>query len=1247
MSKFSIAFLVLLFSSAGFGQTPELLNWAKTHGGKALYTRFGVHNGNRVAISFRSDGSISGTNANDIRGEWPYPATHDSYIGDVTPLVGIEIPISDYTGDGIPDTLHSVTISPGPRNGQSNKVDPNTGQFQGFEPEPGYVNLNQDTVAMSHIPSSWPSIWPDHPDWIVPGTGKSYWDGYFGKGVNNADQESYFVMDDAQDNSVQQRTHYLFHPDSTDTSRSGMGLVVAVRGFQWSQIQAQDVIFYLYDITNIGTTNYSKADFGLIIGGCVGGYDNDLNDLGNVCKDNLAYFDLNNNLTYTWQANDNVYEVRFTPISQVLPGVRNSIGYAAYSYLESPGNPYDAIDNNNSSEEPNAPVFSENDFTFNSSTASYLATRTLHRTDDGKNPNFPSDKIVLITLTPEIITGGTQTPFQVIRYERQVVLLDTLLRSAADTETVYSQGIPYRIYDGEVLADIPNNGYDDNLNGIIDENHDLHYQRIFRDANGNVIKQDTRPLAYANYVTGAGTDNTMVDEARDSGPGHVVTGYVPDYTQPRDLSTGKYPPAMKSHWSGDENGNWNPNFDDVGADGVPHTGDFGEGDGIPTEGEPHFDQTDVNESDQLGLTSFNFFNQSESPDMSKSEVLWNRMIPGYFDVIPQTPMDGDFIFASGYFPLPSLHTERFSMALVFGPDSSTVFENKQVVQQIYDNNYNFTKPPYKPTLTAIPGDKKVTLLWNSIAESFVDNTIQDTTKQHTFEGYKVYRSTDPGFTEGDGQAIATFDLVDQVRGYFLPQTQALAALPKFYLGNDVGLVHTYVDSGLQNGEGYFYAVTAYTKGDAGNSVYPAETPKFVTIDAQGIAHPDINVAYVVPQAPSAGYNAPGTPNVLSAVPGTTLTGTGTVSLNVANPRAVFNKTYRVTFSDTLANFVPSTTGYYVVDYTDSLSPDTLVKAQLVQNETVGTFDNYLFDGMYITVNNSWSVSPIDTLSGWNRNYALPNYTFKGPIPLPANNIPNTMDVGVAYPEDYIIVFDSTLSDTTTAFSFHTKSGGLLLAPRIAVNFRVYDAHTHEPIGFVFSPGTSTKYRPLGFVVANSQVILLKNVKTASGADSAITTWFYTFSGADSTRHIPSVGDTLLLYTSKPFSSADVFQAKTQAQGVNNKLGASQLANIRVVPNPYIAATTQEQPLPPGINSGRGTRKISFIHLPPRSTIYIFTSRGELVKKIIMPSGQDIADGTVDWDLRTDANLDVAFGVYFYLVDAPGVGQKYGKIAIIK
>src|SRR6202007_3273103 len=65
-------------------------------------------------------------------------------------------------------------------------------------------------------------------------------------------------------------------------------------------------------------------------------------------------------------------------------------------------------------------------------------------------------------------------------------------------------------------------------------------------------------------------------------------------------------PAVRAGtwWTGDEDMDWIADLHDVGADGVQGTGDAGERDGMPTEGEPNFDRTDLNESDQIGLTGF-------------------------------------------------------------------------------------------------------------------------------------------------------------------------------------------------------------------------------------------------------------------------------------------------------------------------------------------------------------------------------------------------------------------------------------------------------------------------------------------------------------------------------------------------------------------------------------------------------------------------------------------------------------------
>ena len=120
----------------------------------------------------------------------------------------------------------------------------------------------------------------------------------------------------------------------------------------------------------------------------------------------------------------------------------------------------------------------------------------------------------------------------------------------------------------------------------------------------------------------------LTDEKRDSGPGVFLPN--PPYGVD-DVNRFKeaYPNSeLRPHWSGDENINWDsyqdlnengqydigePLQDDVGADGLgPNDGNYpgadeGEGDGIPTAGEPDFDFTDKDESDQIGLTGFNVF----------------------------------------------------------------------------------------------------------------------------------------------------------------------------------------------------------------------------------------------------------------------------------------------------------------------------------------------------------------------------------------------------------------------------------------------------------------------------------------------------------------------------------------------------------------------------------------------------------------------------------------------------------------
>ena len=56
-----------------------------------------------------------------------------------------------------------------------------------------------------------------------------------------------------------------------------------------------------------------------------------------------------------------------------------------------------------------------------------------------------------------------------------------------------------------------------------------------------------------------------------------------------------------------------------------------------------------------------------------------------------------------------------------------------------------TSIPPRPILQAVPGDGRVTLYWDDSAESFLDT--QFNPARRNFEGYKVYRATDPEFKD--------------------------------------------------------------------------------------------------------------------------------------------------------------------------------------------------------------------------------------------------------------------------------------------------------------------------------------------------------------------------------------------------------------------------------------------------------------------------------------------------------------------
>ena len=1056
--------------------------------GDRKYRKQGLHNGNLVETLFWNFGEVAWW-GKQPSGVWPRGTGH-SYMDGITPMVAAEVVLSDG------DTIHIVEA--GYR--EHYEVDPITGVEYGWQPIPGYSNPYEDKIAMSDAPDSWPPFWPDKMDDPNDPGWSGCWNGYFGKRTN-ADQESYFVMDDYCDYGA--AFCGRVYCDRYDSLRGGLGMRVEVRGFQWSNVLAEDLIFWHYDITNVSTTHYDKTVFGMYVDCGIGGqFDS---------NDDNAFYDTEMDITYSWDANG------------LGEGGWGPTGYAGYAFLESPGNPYNGID------------------------------------DDGDGRDGPGPVITPDVFLPRSYSVGKQcVVIDYNTYERKVV-------SMSDTGVVVScRGEARRIMPGEILVEIDWNGMDDNLNGLIDENREMHMG-----------------LKYKDWVTGEGLDNLLIDEARDDGI--------------------------------DNDGDWNPETDDLGADGVPGTGDRGEGDGIPTSGEPHFDETDKDESDQIGLTAFDCFYIGQGVEYQYDEVIWERIANYHFDTGAQNGNIA-FLYGSGPFPLPPGKTERFSLALVFGNDLEDLRRNVEVVQKIYNANYNFARPPDKPKIRAVAGDGKVTLYWDDIAEQSEDPFADSTNCEQgiygwkDFEGYRIYRSTDPAFndcytiTDGQGnpilyQPLAQFDIKNNVSGYFPIAVNGV----HYYMGDNTGIRHSYTDYDVKNGQTYYYAVVSYDRGWAEAGILPSECTKVIKMDVAGNVALDKNTVVVTPRSPAAGYKAANVDIVHTGGPGT-----GDIWIDILDPLKVRDNEYRIIFDDT----TDDTTRYSLYD----LASDSMLFTSTCVN---GKDFNPVFDGIRLYVRDD-TVSWNDSLTGWIEGEC--NLII---IVEQLSSFPRRRS---GYPTSYEIRIDTFGVDTSYLYS----------NPRHATNFEIWDVVDSQKVRYYL-------WEPQG--EADSMLNAGDYIDTWLWVDDYWQrVWRIKFyePGIDTTIN-PIQGDRAYIAVNTPFRSGDVFDIETRTAHIDKVLAKNEMDRIAVVPNPYCAAAEWEPRRL--LASGRGERRIYFIHLPQKATIRIYTTSGELIRVIEHISTVD--DGEEPWDLISKDGIGIAPGIYIYHVDAPGIGEKLGRFAIIK
>ena len=741
----------------------------------------------------------------------------------------------------------------------------------------------------------------------------------------------------------------------------------------------------------------------------------------------------------------------------------------------------------------------------------------------------------------------------------------------------------------------------------------------------------------------------------------------------------------------DNDGDWNPLQDDTGLDGVAFSGDPGDSDGVPTTGagtdfpgEKNIDNTDVSESDQIGITNVQLFGAQTLNLSSVSDrfLFFNFLIPGDFDTEKPDPGDNDLAVSSGIFPLKAGQTERISISVSMGVGQEEALDARDNALDAYLEDYQFAQAPVSPTVTAVPGDGRVTLYWDSAAEESDDQFLRSLgLPSRDFEGYRIYRATDPAFldalviTDGRGnltfrKPIAQFDLINGNGGFHPVDINGV----KFFLGDDRqsgnegsnGLAHVFVDSTVTNGIQYFYAVTAYDFGAFSANISPTETPIRIRRAPDGTITTGPNVVAVTPTAPVAGYTEASFENVDQFLPRVQGATSSRIGFEIVDPRLIEDgMRFRIVFEDTLiagTTIIPDTLTTKNYSLIDLVSGDTLLAQS--QSYRPGRefpviddkgnplgFKLFFFPESFVEVNSS--------ATGWDNDAVYP--IAMGPYSSPGfvRGLRNPSDYrveAVGPGEGQSIGLPVTRRTTLQARPTNVRvyrvepdgAGGLR---DVEVEYAFWDL-----TGPDFTSATGTE--PASFSAdpvqgESDRIIIFERQVGDEGGEQAIT-WQISlnFTRAFADRADPVQGDVATIVTRKPFLSSDVFEFNAIASRVDTESAEDLMERIKVVPNPYVATNRFEELNP--FSTGRGPRQLKFINLPPQCTVRIFTVQGRLIRELQLHEGSndnlttaDLLNGTLDWDLQSNDGLSVAYGVYLYHVEAPGFGEKTGTFAIIK
>lgn len=563
------------------------------------------------------------------------------------------------------------------------------------------------------------------------------------------------------------------------------------------------------------------------------------------------------------------------------------------------------------------------------------------------------------------------------------------------------------------------------------------------------------------------------------------------------------------------------------------------------------------------------------------------------------------ISATGPFSLDAGESVVTVTALVFGDDVEDFKANVNMAKDMYLKGYQGPSGPKAPKLYAVPGDEQVTLYWESTPETTPDPF----SGEFDFEGYKIYRSQDGGQSWGeeinDGfgstvgyKPVAQFDVYNSISGLDPLSTT-------FNLGSNTGIVHSWVDTDVENGYEYTYTITAYDQGSPSTNIQAFES-------ARGATEAEDNFLKITPTPRAQGFIPPGV-----TYEHTHGFGKGYLDIEIVDPDMITNHTYQVAFVDSPSltfNIIDATANEtYPINYPineDEMPVIDGFNVRVNGDDTFGDIKNITDEfgrGVFGPDNSDTTGSWYVNILPWTRgDFYARTSDYEIRFTPQGSNVGKALSSNVTVVETVPFeVWNTTLGKQVTAIVID-QGGDLTFAEGEDIYIINLD-YQHFNIGESF---------PIDLVNDVAYKIAIMNAPE------------------DTLNLIPTDGQIVSICTNRAFVASDTFQINFELPSFKSVTDA-ELSEVRVVPNPYIVNAAWE--------TARNVRRLQFMFLPPICDILIYTIRGELVTKINHVDGT----GSENWNITSDSNQELAYGVYIYIVKTANGKEHMGKFALIK